>query len=81
VIVCIETFKQKWSFWKLPHWVRLIDMFSRSSKNLSGRGESLDLQTPHSQSRAKETPTHTTRDIEKWPLSGQPVEAATQEGK
>jgi hypothetical protein len=39
-------------------------MLSRSSINLSRRGESLDLQTPHSQSREKAAPTHKTRDRE-----------------
>jgi hypothetical protein len=39
-------------------------MLSRSSKNLSRRGESLDLQTPHSRSREKVAPTHKTRDRE-----------------
>jgi hypothetical protein len=62
VVVCIDTFKQKWSFWTSPHWARLIDTLSRSSRNLSRKGESLDLQTPHSRSREKAAPTHTTRD-------------------
>jgi hypothetical protein len=61
-VVCIDTFKQKWSFWTSPHWERLIDTLSRSSKNLSRKGESLDLQTPHSRSREKASPTHTKRD-------------------
>jgi hypothetical protein len=39
-------------------------MLSRASINLSKRGESLDLKTPHSGSREKATPTHTTRDEE-----------------
>jgi hypothetical protein len=39
-------------------------MFSRSSRNLSRRGESLDLQTPHCRSKAKVTPTHIKRDRE-----------------
>jgi hypothetical protein len=65
MVVCIDTFKQKWSFWTSPHWARLIDTLSRSSRNLSRRGESLDLQTPHSQSREKVAPTHTARDREK----------------
>jgi hypothetical protein len=65
VVFCIDTFKQKWSFWTSHHWVRHIDMLSRSSRNLSRRGESLDLQTPHSQSREKVAPTHKTRDREK----------------
>jgi hypothetical protein len=39
-------------------------MLSRSSINLSRRGESLDLQTPHSRSREKVAPTHKTRDRE-----------------
>jgi hypothetical protein len=81
MIVCIDTSNNKWSFLTLPHWVQLIDMLSRSSKNLSRRGESLDLQTPHSRSREKVAPTHTTKDIEKMALSGQPVQDATQEGK
>jgi hypothetical protein len=38
-------------------------MLSRSSINLSRRGESLDLQTPHNRSREKAAPTHKTRDI------------------
>jgi hypothetical protein len=63
-IVCIDTFKQKWSFWTSPHWVWLIGMLSRSSRNLSRRGESLDLQIPHSRSRAKAAPTHMERDKE-----------------
>jgi hypothetical protein len=62
MVVCIDTFKQKWSFWTSPHWARLIDTLSRSSRNLSRKGESLDLQTPHSRSREKAAPTHTTRD-------------------
>jgi hypothetical protein len=62
VVVCIDTFKQKWSSWTLPHWARLIDTLSRSSRNLSRNDESLDLQTPHSRSREKAAPTHTTRD-------------------
>jgi hypothetical protein len=59
--VCIDTFKQKWSFWTSPHWVQLINVLSRSSINLSIRGESLDLQIPHNRRREKEPPTHTTR--------------------
>jgi hypothetical protein len=39
-------------------------MLSRSSINLRRRGESLDLQTPHSRSREKAAPTHKTRDRE-----------------
>jgi hypothetical protein len=38
---------------------------SRLSINLSRRGESLDIQTPYSQSREKAAATHKTRDIEK----------------
>lgn len=60
--VCIDTFKHKWSSWTSPHWAWLIDTLSRLRKNLSRNDESLDLQTPHNQSREKETPTHTTRD-------------------
>jgi hypothetical protein len=62
MVVCIDTFKQKWSSWTSPHWERLIDTLSRSSINLSRKGESLDMQTPHSQSKEKASPTHTTRD-------------------
>jgi hypothetical protein len=40
-------------------------MLSILSRNLSRRGESLDLQTPHSRSREKATPTHIARDREK----------------
>jgi hypothetical protein len=61
VTVCIDTFKHKWSFWTSPHWARLIDTLSRSSINLSRKGEILDLQTPHSRSREKVAPTHTRR--------------------
>jgi hypothetical protein len=61
-VVFIYTLKNKWSSWTSSHWARLIDTLSRSSKNLSRNDESLDLQTPHSQRREKETPTHTTRD-------------------
>jgi hypothetical protein len=64
-VVCIDTLKNKWIFWTSHHCVWLIDMLSRSSKNLSRRGKSLDLQTPHSRSRAKVAPTHTTRNREK----------------
>jgi hypothetical protein len=60
--VCIDTFKQKLSFCTSPHWVRIIDTLSRSSINSSRRGESLDLQTPHSQSMEKASPTHIARD-------------------
>jgi hypothetical protein len=65
MVVFIDTLKEKWSFCTSQHWVRLIDMLSRSSINLSKRGKSLDLQTPHSRSREKEAPTHTKRDREK----------------
>jgi hypothetical protein len=37
-------------------------MFPSSRKNLSRRSESLDLQTPHIQSRAKAAPTHKKMD-------------------
>jgi hypothetical protein len=40
-------------------------MLSRSSINLSRRGESLDLQIPHSGSREKEVTTPQTRDRSK----------------
>jgi hypothetical protein len=63
--IYIDTSKQKWIFWTSPHWVWLTDMMSRSSKNLSRRGESLDLQNPHNRRREKVAPTHTTRDREK----------------
>jgi hypothetical protein len=46
--VCIDTFKQKWSSWKSPHWAQIIDTLSRLSKNLSRNNKSLDLQPPHS---------------------------------
>jgi hypothetical protein len=46
--VCIDTFKHKWSSWTSPHWAQLIDTMSRSSINLSIKGDSFDLQTPHS---------------------------------
>jgi hypothetical protein len=59
MVVFIDTFKHKWSLWTSPHWARLIDTLSRSRKNLSRKGESLDLQTPHSRSREKVAPTHT----------------------
>ena len=62
VVVCIDTFKHKWIFWTSPHWERLIDTRSRSTRNLSKKCESLDLQTPHNRSRAKAAPTHTKRD-------------------
>jgi hypothetical protein len=35
MVVCIDTFKQKWSSWTSPHWARLINTLSRSSRNLS----------------------------------------------
>jgi hypothetical protein len=38
---------------------------SRLSRNLSRRGESLDLQIPHNRTREKEALTHKTRDKEK----------------
>jgi hypothetical protein len=47
-IFWIDTFKQKWIFCTSHHWVRIIDMLSRSSINLRRIGESLDLQTPPS---------------------------------
>jgi hypothetical protein len=63
---CLHRYIQtEMDFWTSPHWVRLIDTLSRSSINLSRRGESLDLQTPHSRSREKAAPTHTARDREK----------------
>jgi hypothetical protein len=61
-VVCIDTFRQKWSSWTLPLWARLIDTLSRSRKNLSRNDESLDLQTPHSRSREKVAPIHKARD-------------------
>ena len=64
VVVYRDTFKQKWSFYTFHHCVRLTDMLSISSRNLSKRGESLDLQTPYSQSREKVAPNHKTRDRE-----------------
>jgi hypothetical protein len=39
-------------------------MFSRLRKNLSRRGVSLDLQTPHNRSRENETPICMERDRE-----------------
>jgi hypothetical protein len=39
-------------------------MLSISRGNLSRRGKSLDLKTPHSRSREKEAPTHKIRDRE-----------------
>jgi len=39
-------------------------MFSKSRKNLSRRGKSLDLQTPHSRRKEKVAPMHKTRDRE-----------------
>jgi hypothetical protein len=65
VTVCIDRFKQKWSFWTSPHWVRLIDTLLRLSINLRRRGESSDLQTPHIRSRVEVAPTQKTRDREK----------------
>jgi hypothetical protein len=62
--ICKDTFKQKWSFWTFHHYVWLIDMLSRSSRNLRRRGEILDIQSPHSLSREMETPTHKIRDRE-----------------
>jgi hypothetical protein len=62
MVVYINTFKHKWNLWTLPHWAWIIDTLSRSSINLSRRGESLDLQTLHSRSRAKASLTDTTRD-------------------
>jgi hypothetical protein len=56
---CIDTFKQKWSSWKLPHWAQLIDTLD---PYLRRNDKSLDLQTPHSRSRAKAPLTHTARD-------------------
>jgi hypothetical protein len=60
--ICTNTFKQKCSFWKSPNWERIIDTLSISRRNLSRKGESLDLQTSHSRSREKSAPTHTKRD-------------------
>jgi hypothetical protein len=55
-------------------------MLSRLSRNLSRRGESLDLQIPQSGSREKAVKTPK-QGIEKiWPLSGQPIQAASQQG-
>jgi hypothetical protein len=56
MVVCIDTFKHKWSSWTSPHWARLIDTLSRSSINLSRNDESLDLQTPHSPKQGKGSP-------------------------
>jgi hypothetical protein len=39
-------------------------MLSRPRKNLSRRGKSLDLETPHSRSREKEAPTQKIRERE-----------------
>jgi hypothetical protein len=37
-------------------------MLSRSSRNLSRRGENLDMQTPHSRIMEKAAPTNKTRE-------------------
>jgi hypothetical protein len=60
--VFIDTLKHKWIFYTLPHLVWLIDMLSRSSRNLRRRGESLDMQSPHNRSREKVAPNHIERD-------------------
>jgi hypothetical protein len=58
----------------------LIDMLSRLRKNLSRRGESLDLQTPHNRSREKATQPTKQGTKKIWPLSGQPVQAQHKKG-
>jgi hypothetical protein len=45
-------------------------MLSRSRKNLSRRGVSLDLQTPHNRSRENETPICMERDRENMDTLG-----------
>jgi hypothetical protein len=45
-------------------------MLSRSRKILGRRGASLDLQTPHSRSREKETPIRMERDRENMDTLG-----------
>jgi hypothetical protein len=62
MVVWIDAFKQKWSFWKSHHWARLIDMLLKSSINLNKRSGSLDLQIPHSRSREKVAPTNIKKD-------------------
>jgi hypothetical protein len=45
-------------------------MLLRSRKNLGRRGASLDLQTPHSRSRERETPIYMERDRENMDTLG-----------
>jgi hypothetical protein len=53
----IGTSKHKWSFWTSRRWEPLIDMLSKSSKNLSrGISGSLDLRMHHNKAREKEIP-------------------------
>ena len=58
MVFCIDTLKLKQISLTSPHSARIIDILSISSISLRRNGESLDLQTPHSQRREKVSPTH-----------------------
>jgi hypothetical protein len=58
------TSKQKWSFWTSRHWESLIDMLSKSSRNLSsGISGSSGLQIHNNQSMVKVALTHRTTNL------------------
>ena len=62
VAVCIDTFRENWSFWTSHPWVWPIDMPSKLSIRLNKICGSLGLGTPHNRSRAREAPTRRTKD-------------------
>jgi hypothetical protein len=47
VVVYIDTYRPKWSFWTSLPWAWPIDMPSKSTKRLNKRCENLGLGTPH----------------------------------
>jgi hypothetical protein len=64
VMLCIDTYRPKWSFWTSRPWARPIDMSLKSCRSLNTRRGNLGLGTPHNKIQERMAPTHRTKDRE-----------------
>jgi hypothetical protein len=55
-MVCIDTSRQKWSFWTSRPWARPIDMLSKSSRSLNKRRGQFGSVNPSQQKQGKGGP-------------------------
>jgi hypothetical protein len=64
IVLCIDTSKLKWNFWKYCPWACPTDMPSKLGRSSNKRCGNLGLRTPHNKSQESAAPNHRIKDRE-----------------